>query len=59
MRRLRRHGASMRPPEFTGGNLRRRPTARGTSTASMRPPEFTGGNSKGAAFAHATNLALQ
>ena len=37
--------ASMRPPEFTGGN----PTAAATKyssllIASMRPPEFTGGN---------------
>ena len=37
--------ASMRPPEFTGGNQR---NSHGriahTYTASMRPPEFTGGN---------------
>ena len=35
----------MRPPEFTGGNARRRggrETLR--QNASMRPPEFTGGN---------------
>ena len=42
-------GASMRPPEFTGGNevqalpaIKRRSRYHG---ASMRPPEFTGGNS--------------
>ena len=40
------HPASMRPPEFTGGN----PGAAGALPfarylhASMRPPEFTGGN---------------
>ena len=38
--------ASMRPPEFTGGNesetLHKRMLA---YKASMRPPEFTGGNS--------------
>ena len=37
--------ASMRPPEFTGGNemidMDDKATA---SQASMRPPEFTGGN---------------
>ena len=38
-------GASMRPPEFTGGNamiLALAPSSVGI--ASMRPPEFTGGN---------------
>ena len=38
--------ASMRPPEFTGGNHQQE--AQGgpqkASAASMRPPEFTGGN---------------
>ena len=35
----------MRPPEFTGGNLRQRGSAViETLPASMRPPEFTGGN---------------
>ena len=40
--------ASMRPPEFTGGNdaLQWVPEHRSESDrASMRPPEFTGGNS--------------
>ena len=37
--------ASMRPPEFTGGNEIRAKYAKGGITqASMRPPEFTGGN---------------
>ena len=37
--------ASMRPPEFTGGNRRlRRFNPFTGETASMRPPEFTGGN---------------
>ena len=39
------HDASMRPPEFTGGNLSRyRLVAMSVAPASMRPPEFTGGN---------------
>ena len=38
--------ASMRPPEFTGGNqLRSRRPAQEMEAASMRSPEFTGGNS--------------
>ena len=38
--------ASMRPPEFTGGNMCLTGlTLPGRSHASMRPPEFTGGNS--------------
>ena len=37
--------ASMRPPEFTGGNNRPMPApSDATPHASMRPPEFTGGN---------------
>ena len=37
--------ASMRPPEFTGGNaLTVANGAAGVDDASMRPPEFTGGN---------------
>ena len=37
--------ASMRPPEFTGGNQDFRPDATAQDLpASMRPPEFTGGN---------------
>ena len=39
------NGASMRPPEFTGGN--RCSGVKGalpSMAASMRPPEFTGGN---------------
>ena len=37
--------ASMRPPEFTGGNRRRgRGACDDQRRASMRPPEFTGGN---------------
>ena len=39
--------ASMRPPEFTGGNAIRLSfldRCRRSSNASMRPPEFTGGN---------------
>ena len=37
--------ASMRPPEFTGGNgWGRTEYRRSPQTASMRPPEFTGGN---------------
>ena len=36
--------ASMRPPEFTGGNGGARYRARSGVRASMRPPEFTGGN---------------
>ena len=40
--------ASMRPPEFTGGNRWRSMDCRKNSwiTASMRPPEFTGGNTR-------------
>ena len=35
----------MRPPEFTGGNgRRRRHEDHHLHEASMRPPEFTGGN---------------
>ena len=42
--------ASMRPPEFTGGNVAVISISRSTfSTASMRPPEFTGGNRSGGA----------
>ena len=40
-----KYGASMRPPEFTGGNdagLHRLSSE--AAPASMRPPEFTGGN---------------
>ena len=37
--------ASMRPPEFTGGNARRDGgVCACPAAASMRPPEFTGGN---------------
>ena len=36
--------ASMRPPEFTGGNAVTSFVVRLVSDASMRPPEFTGGN---------------
>ena len=36
--------ASMRPPEFTGGNDRGPVSRSPFLTASMRPPEFTGGN---------------
>ena len=36
--------ASMRPPEFTGGNRRDVAPRRRARAASMRPPEFTGGN---------------
>ena len=38
--------ASMRPPEFTGGNRRRGEASERNALrlASMRPPEFTGGN---------------
>ena len=36
--------ASMRPPEFTGGNHPARGIRRHGRAASMRPPEFTGGN---------------
>ena len=37
--------ASMRPPEFTGGNRTGKPARYfGPGKASMRPPEFTGGN---------------
>ena len=37
--------ASMRPPEFTGGNLAAAAAELpGRAGASMRPPEFTGGN---------------
>ena len=42
--------ASMRPPEFTGGNMAE--AAAGSvepAPASMRPPEFTGGNATSAA----------
>ena len=38
--------ASMRPPEFTGGNhAAARVEEPFAAAASMRPPEFTGGNS--------------
>ena len=36
--------ASMRPPEFTGGNLVHQLDLAVAGYASMRPPEFTGGN---------------
>ena len=36
--------ASMRPPEFTGGNLALHGDTVARGRASMRPPEFTGGN---------------
>ena len=37
--------ASMRPPEFTGGNVCCAGSASARcNRASMRPPEFTGGN---------------
>ena len=40
--------ASMRPPEFTGGNMMIREMRPGLAKlASMRPPEFTGGNPVG------------
>ena len=42
-----RHVASMRPPEFTGGNLVAAiPAPIVLMVASMRPPEFTGGNTR-------------
>ena len=37
-------GASMRPPEFTGGNATGIEIVNAITGASMRPPEFTGGN---------------
>ena len=37
--------ASMRPPEFTGGNPAHGCVRVVGADASMRPPEFTGGNS--------------
>ena len=41
----RRRDASMRPPEFTGGNVCLHPVvSTRIIVASMRPPEFTGGN---------------
>ena len=41
--------ASMRPPEFTGGNPHHYPIQMlAVVAASMRPPEFTGGNACGA-----------
>ena len=40
----RRPQASMRPPEFTGGNSRLQAPSSAIPLASMRPPEFTGGN---------------
>ena len=36
--------ASMRPPEFTGGNRLLQLAIPAATGASMRPPEFTGGN---------------
>ena len=36
--------ASMRPPEFTGGNQQMASRYIRRAKASMRPPEFTGGN---------------
>ena len=36
--------ASMRPPEFTGGNGQDKGLPGPAEGASMRPPEFTGGN---------------
>ena len=36
----------MRPPEFTGGNIRARVESHVAAGASMRPPEFTGGNDR-------------
>ena len=36
--------ASMRPPEFTGGNSGAAHRHGSVYPASMRPPEFTGGN---------------
>ena len=45
---MRRPSASMRPPEFTGGNHLQPALCAGDGhTASMRPPEFTGGNTVG------------
>ena len=38
--------ASMRPPEFTGGNSCRSRGPASVPAASMRPPEFTGGNAR-------------
>ena len=43
--------ASMRPPEFTGGNWTAPAERIPSGTASMRPPEFTGGNRSIAACA--------
>ena len=39
-----RSAASMRPPEFTGGNDCVHGGYHRVEVASMRPPEFTGGN---------------
>ena len=38
------HLASMRPPLFSGGNLRDKFVAAAGGIASMRPPLFSGGN---------------
>ena len=38
--------ASMRPPEFTGGNAAAGVVGAPDIGASMRPPEFTGGNTR-------------
>ena len=53
--------ASMRPPEFTGGNdrVRRGHECPHCSPASMRPPEFTGGNIAFGAVTSALLVLLQ
>ena len=50
--------ASMRPPEFTGGNAVNQWQEDLAAEASMRPPEFTGGN-VGGTTVPAGSLALQ
>ena len=53
-------GASMRPPEFTGGNgAEEIGPLSASDLASMRPPEFTGGNVGAAAESMFTAFLLQ
>ena len=49
----------MRPPEFTGGNLRLGHRHSAVIDASMRPPEFTGGNQTGGRRCKVAPFALQ
>ena len=58
-RDLREVAASMRPPEFTGGNDGASGSHRlPVPMASMRPPEFTGGNARiGGTLRYATAVA--